>query len=261
MSRRAGLMVTGNTVPAAVHTGPEVSVDLNGTDEQFLNSTEQTIGIANAWTVGVWLKSGSGMQIGNSFIIDFTPSSTNNSLSFEASATNKVKWFNRSSSGNIIKDYRWNNGFQEGVWELHMGTWNGTTIQAYINAVSLGSPDIAITDVSGTMTDGTRQVALGANINTAGEADCILYSCMVWNKVLGNLERVAVYNGGNAKTFNANANTGNYVSAGALVHWWELGKDSGDIGADSTLIGTPIDVGANSINISAADIVSDFPGI
>jgi len=83
-------------------------------------------------------------------------------------------------------------------------------------------------------------------------------SLAIWNVYLSSAEITTIYNSGSISV-NLAANSGNYSSASSLLHWFQLGKDSTDIGKDYGYAGTLYDLMDVQVDISAADIVSDVP--
>ena len=84
------------------------------------------------------------------------------------------------------------------------------------------------------------------------------HSLALWNVALDQSNSTAVYN--SEGPFDLDADSGNYNKSANLKHWWQFGRDSGDIGKDYGN-GNPVDLMTHAANISAADIVADYPGI
>ncbi|KKL81111.1 hypothetical protein LCGC14_1998030, partial [marine sediment metagenome] len=260
------------TVSGSLPTGvvQQVSIDLDGTSESIANTTLSDLGIANDWTIGLWIKPGAGMlavDLVQGTIIHFTPSSgaiNRIKLDLIFETPGRIRWELEDSGGTSFKDLRWDDALTEDVWTFLSCTWDGTNFIAYKDGVDMGTADIVNTNDAGTMTSTNRRVGLGVNANDTAPfetaVESIYHSAMIWNTALSPAAMSTVYNAGGASTFDPNENAGSYVSADNLRHWWPLGLDSSDIGKDYATF-SPIDVLANAVNVTAADIVPDFPGI
>lgn len=238
------------------------SVDLNGVDEFFFNTTNQPVGFANAWSVGVWLKPGAGAMTNNQVVVDIKLTGVNNVLFMTRgnAATGRIRWFNSASTGAGIKRYDWNSALTQDTWQVHLATWDGTDLLAYKDGVTLGSPDLTPIDTTGTMTNTVRNVALGGRITLLNPFEGRLHSCLVWDVALSPAEILTLNNGGNGAGFDPLADSGNYASSANLEHWWKLGRNGEALGTDFATAGTPINVGQNAQNITIADdIVQDAP--
>jgi hypothetical protein len=240
----------------------EKVVDFNGTDEYLRNSTAQSIGIANALSVFAWVKPGANAIISNDFIIAIAVDSgatadSRITLRVEGGAAGdpfRVALFD--TGGVNFKDYSFGAASQD-VW-THVGlTWDGTNLTVYQDGSSK-TPTINRDDVV-TVGSQNRQVFVAVRYDLTLHLDGRIHSLGIWNSELQGTEVTEIYNNGSGANFDLGNNTGNYVSAVNLQHWWPVGRDSTDIGADKGKASTLIDIDTNSQNITVADIVEDSP--
>jgi hypothetical protein len=84
------------------------------------------------------------------------------------------------------------------------------------------------------------------------------HSFAIWDDDLDQANITAIFNEGDGLGFDLSSDSGNYNKSANLIHWWKLGEDADDIGADSGG-GAAIDIDTNAVNISSADIVEDAP--
>jgi len=255
MIRRRSLIY----VPTAVVSGFShlVSVDFNGTDEIMKNTTNQNLGIANAWTVMFWMKptgtSFTALQVPCEFSL--AADTDENIISFihdGTSANDPFEVYIAESAGSGFKDYLYNNLIVGDVWQQIVVTWDGTTLTLYKNGSSV-APSTLLANDPGTMTNINRSVSVGANIVDTFPWVGRFHSLALWSIVLSAGEVTSIYNSGNGGGFDLSS-----VQGAALQHWWQLGK-AGDIGFDDG-VGTSIDLNANSVNITeVGDVVADAP--
>lgn len=170
-----------------------------------------------------------------------------------------MEWYiYKYTGGSAIKTYVWNSFLIAGTWTLVAVTWDGTNLKLYKNGI-LTAEDTQTTDSSGTMQDSSRRVNIG--VRDQGDAnfwDGRLHSTALWDTVLDSDANTSLYNSGDQ--FDWRQNSGNYAVAVNLQHYWRHGFNASDIGEDLGSASTLIDVGNNSANITAADIVDDYPG-
>jgi len=232
-----------------------VSVDFDGSTEFMANTTNNPLGIANIWSISLWYKADV-----NGFKNFFGVSNSANNI-------NRIRIQNDSGTGLQIqlwdsagterKSFSYAGQLETGAWMNFLFTWDGTDLLAYKNG-SLLTP-VKNTDNANTMTATDRRVIVGVfNDLSQVKWDGPIHSIAVWDAEI-SAAASDIYNGGNGGGFDLGSNSGSYTFSGDLQHWWRLGLDSSDIGKDSGLASTLIDVNANSENIDASDIVSDSP--
>ena len=239
-----------------------ISID-EADSESFRNDTEQSISIANSWTLAVWFKptaqaftSGATGQI-----VALNNSGTLSELAFDyvgGAANDPLQVRIRDSIdpiGGVIKRYQWASAMTQDVWMFFVVTWNGTTLTAYIDG-SATAPTSTPQDNTGTMEDDNRAVSFGTDTNIR------LHSVGLWDSVLAASEVTVLYNSGDGNAVNWGEDSGSYISSDDLQHWWRLGLDTTDasaMGQDYGISSNLINVGTNAVNITSADAVTDAP--
>ena len=266
---------------------PNVSLRFDGVDQYLENTIRQAQGIANLWTITLWMKpletptkfDEEGRQL-------FRPDGK--ALLHLKGATHRNEvliWGERIENPNseefiIVENWddstqrirvtRFNLAQKQREWRLFSCAWNSNNLIAWSNGVEL--PDISET-LSGTgsfiMTDldrggGGRSTRLAAaysgTATSLGEPRLVAYSGLmgpvgVWDEVLEQTEIAEVASG--TFGFDLTTNSGTYSSSANLQHWWRLGAASSGVGFDYVETGR-IDVGDNA-TISGPNVVADFP--
>jgi len=239
------------------------ALDFDGSTEYLANDTEQSIGIANAWTVGQWLNFSTDFAKRIAFRLRANSGNTNRIEIAWAELTSLLNITLHDSAGTKFKDYKYNNdaGFSTGAgWEFFVLTWDGTTLTLYRDA-SVITADTLTTDNSGTMTDTNRTVNI-ANRDIGGwEFSGRIHSTFMVSEALTSAIITDIYNGGAGGVVDLREVQGLWAQTqvDALEHYWRHGFNSGDIGEDLGNASTLIDVGNNAANITSADIVTDSP--
>lgn len=250
--------------PTPVATDAQlVSVDLDGSTENLLNSTNQLIGISEPFSIAIWWKPTTATA--DMALVDISRAVTANSIRIRYVAdvgTRPIEVSLRNGAGTLVQSKDWDIGDVTGLWTLTIVTWDfaGFPLSLFHNGVDQGAPDSTAANTLDNMADSTRNIGIGALFNAGLKFNGRIHSVGVWNSALTAAEVTALYNSGNGAVVNWASNSGNYVSSANLVHWWRLGHNSLDIGKDYG-VGTAIDVDTDATNITAADIVSDYPGI
>lgn len=233
-----------------------VSIDLDGSTEFLANTTNNTLGIANAWSIATWIKSdATGFK--NVLSLKNSGNDVNRIRIQNSSSTNLTVqlW---DSAGTQRKSLQWDAQFTTGTWMHFLFTWDGTTVKVFKDGSDLGAHDSG-TDNAATLTDTARRVIIGVFSDLSQTKwDGRMHSIAVWDADVGGAAS-AIYNGGNGEGFNLGASSGSYTFSGDLQHWWRLGFDSANIGKDSGVASTLIDVDEDSANITSDDIVADAP--
>ena len=83
-----------------------------------------------------------------------------------------------------------------------------------------------------------------------------IYSNGIYDLVLSSAEILAMYNGGNARDFDLETDSGNYVSSANLIHYYRVGLDDLQMGLDrgTSILVHDLDQGTYDINDFTADI-------
>lgn len=266
-----------------------VSIQFDGKNEYLENAFLQTIGIANLWTITIWMKpletpnivDLNGVPIfkpdGKSLIHLKGLSHRNEVLIWAERIQDSVSEEfiiveNWNSSGDRVRITRFNMAQKRKEWRNFSCAWNGNNLIAW-------NDGIGITDYSETLS-GTgsfimeeptssgrqRSVRLAAAYSGIGESldgpRIITYSGFlgpigVWDEVLDALELGEIASG--TFGFDLLTNSGTYSSSANLKHWWRLGADAADLGKDYASTGN-IDVGVDRyLTVTGSNIVVDSP--
>jgi len=240
----------------------------SGTIEVVRDKTDKTVGIADAWTVAMWVQpkaraltaSGTlfmmqGGTVANGIRITTNGSQTNDPIQIET-------W---SPTTAVIKDYEYESVQTEDEWLFMVFTWDGPTdtLLAYFDGALVAATTMN-SDNAGTMTDIVREIAIGANRSTTpGDgAHYYYHSAGMWSSVLTGDEVAELFAG--AAGIDWNEDSGDYASSASLVHWWRFGFDDTDLTSvcfDYVDGGSSFDLSADAVSVSVpADLVTASPG-
>lgn len=234
------------------------SVDFDGA-ELLADTTPQLLGIADEWTINVWVRGRSNADAGvKDFIYAFREESTANNR-IRLSLTNDLnsspfRIEMEDSSGTEIKEYDFGS-YTVNTWTMLTITWDGTNLTVYQDAVDVTSGATKTTDISGTMTDTAREVVIGGNPSLNPTWDGHIFSPAIWTTELALAEIVVIEAG--ASGFDLRSNSGNYVSRATLNHLWD-NRETADIGRDfrNSTAGVARDILANAVGIDGTDLDS-----
>ena len=240
------------------------ALHLNGTDEYLANTTNTALGIIDDWSLFVWCATPT--VTGNVRITTFKSTSDSNNRFYIARFGSEFLIQMFDSSGTEVKQWiTTNSPFSADVTALmHIGvTWTGnTTLTFYINGSAVGAGDITETvDSTGTMTDTSRAVYVGTNPAIAALWTGTMHSTDLFNTELPAAAVTAMYDSGNGYKLDLRNTSGNYTQTANLMHYWNHGENSSNLGEDLGNAGTLIDIDANAANITAADIVDFATGV
>lgn len=256
---------TASDIGLAPPFSPQLeSVDFNGSTEFLANLTNNPLGIANAWTVSTVFKLDTFAVNQTIFQIPSTTSGNNfSNISIIASGTLGLLVILTDATGTPtsanLKSWRWNNVVASATWVNAVVKWDGADIFLVINGVDQGVPDTKSDDDAITMADTSRKIFIWADRGSgSSDAGNFLYAA-IWDKVLTDAELLEAWNSGVAGSFNLGADSGDYASSANLQHWWRPCADDTDIGKDSGIASTLIDVLTDAVGITAADCVADVP--
>jgi len=135
-------------------------------------------------------------------------------------------------AGALFKDYSYASYFTQDEWTFVSWSWDGTTLQMYRNGSTV-APSSLNTDNAGTMSTDARTMRIGAGTSSGTDNfHGVLHSVGWWNGARTGAEMVALYNGGDGRTFLWDADSGDYTSSASLAHWYRLGQNMDDTGKD-----------------------------
>jgi len=246
--------------PSAAGEDDLKAIDFDGSTELLQNTTETVIGVVNTWTVAVWSRL-DGTPSGGMRVFDIKRAADTDSgikVVFNTGGGWKVELYN--SAGTRFKNYSFPDWLAANLytddWFLTVTTWDGTNLKAYLNGVEDTSPSKDVDD-AGTQDDATRQITIGARQDAAQFFDGVVHSMAIWDVVLDGDSNTDLFNSGGQLDWTVA--TGNYTETADLQHYWRLGLDSADLGKDSGVASTLIDVDVNAQNVTSDDIVTDSP--
>ncbi len=236
------------------------SIEFNGIDEAMRNQTEQSIGIGTVWSILINFRRRSDTQglTQVNTMLQLFGSATQNRIFIDANgaeANDPIVVETFGTNGSLNKRFLWNDTiFPFDVWLQMILVWNnsGTALTMYRNGILVARSGQTAQN-NFTMNSTNRRVQIGQNGGVQPYSGFI-HSIALYNADVASAA-VELYNGGtvssldlNAASFNAN-----------LSHWWRLGQDPSDLGKDSGIAATLIDVDVDSLNIDASDISSESP--
>lgn len=236
-------------------TAHEVDVT---TQQGLENTSDSTLGIANAWTVAVWAKAtnpGGGDQ-SPLWMKNSTATNNNNAIvmDWDGNNSDRLRPGMKDSSGTDIEDtiLPATHDFTPGDdWHLLVLVWDGTTsVRRYAAMLDvtvtggiffIADPQ---TGASATMTDTGRSVHMGriiSNNNTdlnslLGSStgkdwfDGLLGHAIIWDTALSENAIREIYSRG--FTFTPSTAVGAYASQASVVHWYKPSEDPGNRGKD-----------------------------
>jgi len=249
--------------PGFIFKPHDQSIDFNGVDEVMANESFNTLGVANTWSLMIWMRRSSAGEGLNAILRIFAlnDASGGNLIRVESRGNevqNPLTVVLTRPTGVVFKNYRYQSPaagkFPYDEWRQLILIWDGTALSAYDNGVNVDASASKVTDSTGTMTDTARSVFIGSFSLAGPKWIGFIHSAALWDADITSAV-AEIYNGGVASTFNLR--DASFVAN--LQHWWRLGQDSTDLGKDSARTSAPIDVNVDSANITSADIVSESP--
>lgn len=248
------------TAPAAAQ---DVSVSFDGSSEYMANTTEQAIGISDTWSMSFWLKFNdlTGVQ----YPIDIKVGANENAraiVRWRGDLTPKrLQVIQRNDVGVDRAAHEWNDLVTAtGAWHHVAVAFDNSAAVADRLTLWLDGVEVAPDSTSGggtsTVSDLSRQVHVAALTGGFSHFNGLMGPVTVWSALLDQDDVDEVFAG--KFGFTPLLDGGTYDKSASNEHWWRLGRDPTDIGKDSGG-GTAIDIDTNSVGITSADIVEDFP--
>jgi len=264
-----------------------VSLQFDGKNEYLENAFRQAMGVANLWTITIWMKP---FEVSNVFDSEGRPqfkpdgralfhlkglSHRNEVLVWgerigDSTHEEFIMVENWDESADRIRITRFNMAQKRKEWRLFSCAWDGSNLIAWDNGLEItdfsetlsgtGSFIMSDTTVSGRQRSTRIAVAYTGVAQSLDGPRVVAYSGLlgpigVWDEVLDGLELGEIASG----TFGLDLTTdsGTYASSATLQHWWRLGADTSDIGKDYAVTGN-IDVGVDA-TVTGINIVVDSP--
>jgi len=260
-----------NRPQAASFINQTESVDLNGSDEYLSEdpAAGQFFGFANSWTVALWHKPTGLTGWGIKTFFDLVKSGGNqNRIHVRVLGSNlndpiDVSIYN--SAGTIIKTYYYASTVVNDAWNFLVVTWDGTDLKLYQDGSEVTRTS-TIFNNSGTMDNTDSKITRVGHSAGAATYEGRMHSMGAWSTALSGDEVASLNNDGTGSAWmNWLANKNSYTSKNNLIHWWRLGLDPSDIGDDYGSLGSDplnnVDLMEDAVNISTADLVTDYPGL
>ena len=160
-----------------------------GTTNSFAGPTA-TVGIANVWTILLWMRPQSiAAGIRTALSIGFSSSH----IQLERNA-DKFRVNIRNDANSNQKIYQTQTGALDLTtgWHACVARWDGTTLSLFVDGVLENNPN-QITDQDVTQTDQSRQVRFGeSNLFFSREFDGNVHSALIWDTDLSDAAITAV---------------------------------------------------------------------
>lgn len=231
--------------------------DTSSTDA-LRNLTDQTLGIANLWSVGFWYEPDAAI---NRTLLQFRAAATANDSIFidHRTPNDLLRVITRDSTG-LISERQYINQFG-GTWTHVLVVWTGATLNTYVDGVGPVAPNSQVNNMVA-MIDRARAIGVG----NSSFADTLaingrMSQVQAWRVDVSGA-RTEIVAGGDPNCLDLNVEFGAYTFQGDLAHWWRPGHEaSPNLGKDFALAGfTPtIDIEANVVGLNDADRVADVP--
>ena len=227
------------------------------TGEHLRNTTEQAIGIANAWSIQANYKP-SNVAFEFSVMGIGTNNTNKDMIRFDLIgnvANDPLRIILTENDTTVIKQYDWESVHTLGVKISVIATWDGTNLVVYIDGVETAATT-KTTDNAGSQLATVRSVAVGGRTVGSFSFSGDIHSVSVWDSVLTQAEVTSLQNSSSPQSIDNRFDFGSYASSSNLQHYWRCGFDATDIGRDYGNASTLIDIGDNAENITADDIVT-----
>jgi hypothetical protein len=253
-------LVMSNPAWAGSGTSPldpdDWSIDLNGTNEVLSDTTDKVMNFADEFSIGFWIKPFSSGIAAYDRLLHIKNGGASNAIEVRFLTGGGIDVKVHMNGGGTIKHYTYNNTWANNTW-LHVvftfdGSAGGDPLVLYKDG-SLKVEDTRNVDSTGTRLDTTRSVAFGSAVTGSQPSSMYAHSLAIWSNVLSAAEVTSIYNGGNGAGAEIGDDFGNYVSSATLQHWWRIGYDPDDMGADYGVATPQFDLMANAVNITAED--------
>lgn len=260
-------LITGTLVPegdspvspfVAPVTGEGRSVSLDGVTEYFANTSLQSLGIVNAWSISLWANRQQLLVDRQIIKIGSTDDSLPNTILLEASGSSDLKLILLDEVGALFIEFVWEGVFASlDSWKHIVFTYDGSgfPVTMYLSGTPT-FPDLFTVNGFGVMADNARSVFYGAfKVGQEKPFPGYLGHLGIWNTVLPEVEVDEIFDNGHS--IDLTSNFGNYVSSASLKHYWRPGFV--DVGlTDEQADPTSIDFD-NSVDLDATDIIDDAP--
>ena len=145
------------------------SIEFNGTDEYIQTPSATLHAVIGVWTIKFTAKSLRNDT--NETLWHIAPSGANtNAIKVEkqgATANDPMVVYVYSSAAALLKEYHFYNALPSNVWKTYTLVWDqtGDTLTVYNDSGSVVTPNATPTDTTGSTTNTSRHIAIGANVD------------------------------------------------------------------------------------------------
>jgi len=234
-----------------------VSVELDSGNESFRSDGRESFDIGDGWTVYITAKP-TNLAAGPQTIFhlaDADHKQNDNTVLLEArNSTIRLTIVGSKGYGSPGKSVEFSGVLSDNVWSKFAVTWSGGTTQQlkfYHNGNFLPVSNTIFSDTSVIMTDSNdKRLWIGENKNTFDR------------EFIGRVFTSAIYTGIHNDVTVSGFALDPQADQSSAKHWWRFGFDSTTatgIGTDYGSSATKIPLNPFENNITAADVVADFP--
>ena len=236
------------------------AIVMNGVDESLANTTNQSIGTGNTWTVNSWLSTTVTQAQGTRQVLVLRGLPGINDglfMSVDAPSFGNVSLgiVLYNTGGGLFKNWTSSATFATGANAMLTVTWNGTDLKLYTNAIEDATPTKTV-DNAGTMADSNRSMYAGSNALGGARFPGALSRIDLWSSVLAANEITSLYDSGNGFRLDTREAFGNYTSTANLEHQQLCGKEAPETGTTDFVSSDAINLYANDLNIASENIRS-----
>lgn len=240
-------------------------------------SESAVIGMGNQWSMSIWWNERSAMGIVRHLLDIFTSALGDaNSINIDVPGAGAFPATHHMAVTLVGADGTSTNTFQYDIasqtiigsttadWQHWVITFDGTEtdpdeqLKVYSSGMLRTASDRPATDRVQQDDSAARSIQI-SNGPSLLPAVGFFHSLALWNKVLTNDEAIALFNHGFGRDMELRRDYSFYRRSDNLIHWWRV-NDVTDMGKDSTLVGTPMDLmEGGSGGITNADLLSAAP--
>lgn len=247
------------------------SLELKGVDAYLEDTLRQTLGIANLWTIGIWMKpfqdQPDPFSLNHKALLHLRGAARENEIlvwadriTGTAEETIYVELWDKN--GQQFRVSRFNMAQKRTEWRHFSIYWSGDSLVASNNGIQVADFHEVLSN-PGEMEDSARSIRAGAAYSGTSTNPQIplstwsglLGATTMWDASVTGTELGEVVSG--TFGFDLLTNSGTYTSSANLQHWFRLGRDDTDVGADSGNAALLFDLNADGVN--ASGVVIDAP--
>jgi len=204
---------------------PEDAFFRTGDSRALLNTSLNTFGVGDSYTVAAWVRFNSlAAAFTSEDIVRLFPAGNDNDiLRLGLTSTGTAQFqFTASTSAGVVKNLTPVSPLpQVGRWYHVVGCKVGSsTMRIFINGEDVLTTGVTVP----TTTDAARQISIGIDgRDSSGQLDADIHSVSLWDTAISEESVRAVYNGG-YKDLDLRVAHPCYAEAPNLKHWWRFGQ-------------------------------------